>query len=128
MLIIAERINASRKYIAQAISSQNAAFIQDEAKAQDQAGADFIDVNAGTFVEEEAQRLRWVIEVVQEVGQEHDVSLTALLKDQCFFLLSHRAFKVSQNPVSGAFFLKHRNIAHGLYNGLGDERELFLRV
>lgn len=67
MLIIAERINASRKYIAQAISSKNAAFIQDEAKAQDHAGADFIDVNAGTFVGEEADKLRWVIEAVQQV-------------------------------------------------------------
>jgi cobalamin-dependent methionine synthase I len=67
MLIIAERINASRKYIAQAISSRNAAFIQDEAKAQDHAGADFIDVNAGTFVGEEADKLRWVVEAVQQV-------------------------------------------------------------
>jgi len=67
MLVIAERINASRKYIAQAISSKNVAFIQDEAKAQDQAGADFIDVNAGTFVGQEADKLKWVIEAVQEV-------------------------------------------------------------
>ncbi len=50
MLIIAERINASRKYIAQAISSRNAPFIQNEAKAQAEAGADFIDVNAGAFI------------------------------------------------------------------------------
>lgn len=69
MLIIAERINASRKYIAQAISSENVAFIQDEAKAQDQAGADYIDVNAGTFVGEEADKLKWVIEAVQEVTE-----------------------------------------------------------
>ena len=67
MLIIAERINTSRKYIAQAILSQNIAFIQDEAKAQDLAGADYIDVNAGTFVGEEAEKLKWVIEAVQEV-------------------------------------------------------------
>ena len=67
MLIIAERINASRKYIAQAILTENSAFIQDEAKAQDQAGADYIDVNAGTFVGEEAQKLKWVMDVVQEV-------------------------------------------------------------
>lgn len=67
MLIIAERINASRKYIAQAISSGNIGFIQNEAKAQDQAGADYIDVNAGTFVGEEAERLKWVIEAVQQV-------------------------------------------------------------
>jgi 5-methyltetrahydrofolate--homocysteine methyltransferase len=69
MLIIAERINASRKYIAQAISSRNAEFIQNEAKAQDQAGADYIDVNAGTFIGEEAERLKWVIETVQAVTE-----------------------------------------------------------
>ena len=69
MLIIAERINASRKFIAQAITSENAAFIQDEAKAQDQAGADYIDVNAGTFVGEEADKLKWVIEAVQAVTE-----------------------------------------------------------
>jgi len=67
MLIIAERINASRRYIASAISSENRAFIQNEAKAQALAGADYIDVNAGIFEEKEAERLKWVIEVVQEV-------------------------------------------------------------
>jgi cobalamin-dependent methionine synthase I len=69
MLIIAERINSSRKYIAQAISSKNIEFIQNEAKAQDQAGADYIDVNAGTFVGEEAEKLKWVIETVQAVTE-----------------------------------------------------------
>ena len=67
MLIIAERINASRKQIAQAISSRDAAFIQNEARAQTKAGADYIDVNAGIFVGEEGKHLKWVIEVVQEV-------------------------------------------------------------
>jgi cobalamin-dependent methionine synthase I len=66
MLIIAERINSSRRYIASAISSENRAFIQNEAKAQALAGADYIDVNAGIFEGEEADRLKWVIEVVQE--------------------------------------------------------------
>ncbi|RLB27611.1 MAG: methyltetrahydrofolate cobalamin methyltransferase [Deltaproteobacteria bacterium] len=67
MLIIGERINASRKSIAQAVLSEDRGFIQKEATAQHQAGADYLDVNAGTFVEEEAERLRWVVEVVQEV-------------------------------------------------------------
>ncbi|MBL7225735.1 MAG: hypothetical protein ISS59_06335 [Desulfobacteraceae bacterium] len=49
MLIIAERINASPKCIAQAISSKHTKFIQSEAKAQPLAGADQIDVNAGIF-------------------------------------------------------------------------------
>ena len=67
MLIVGERINASRKPIAEAIASRNAAFIQNEAKAQANAGADYLDVNAGTFVGEEAQHLQWIIETVQEV-------------------------------------------------------------
>jgi 5-methyltetrahydrofolate--homocysteine methyltransferase len=67
MLIIGERINASRKSIAEAISSRDAAFIQKEAKDQALAGADYLDVNAGTFLGEEAERLRWVIDAVQAV-------------------------------------------------------------
>jgi 5-methyltetrahydrofolate--homocysteine methyltransferase len=67
VLIIGERVNASRKSIAEAISSRNAPFIQNEAKAQAMAGADYLDVNAGTFVGEEAKHLLWVIETVQEV-------------------------------------------------------------
>ena len=53
MLIIAEKINASRKQIAQAISAGDRSFIQEEAKEQTRAGAHYIDVNAGTFVGEE---------------------------------------------------------------------------
>ncbi len=69
MLIIAERINASRKSIAQAISSGDTKFIQNEAKNQDRAGGDYIDVNAGTFVGEEAEKLKWIIEAVQQVTE-----------------------------------------------------------
>jgi 5-methyltetrahydrofolate corrinoid/iron sulfur protein methyltransferase len=67
MLIIGERINASRKQIAQAISTGDCAFIQGEAIAQAEAGAHYIDVNAGTFVGEEADKLKWIVEAVQEV-------------------------------------------------------------
>ena len=57
MLVIAERINSSRKYIRQAIKERNVEFIQNEALAQAQAGADYIDVNAGTFVGEEKKTI-----------------------------------------------------------------------
>lgn len=66
MLIIAERINSSRKSIAEAITTRNRAFIQAEAKKQADAGADYIDVNAAAFVGEEIEHLTWVIETVQE--------------------------------------------------------------
>jgi cobalamin-dependent methionine synthase I len=65
MLIIGERINSSRKAIFEAIASRDADVIKNEAKAQDAAGADYIDVNAGAFAEEEAELLKWVIDVVQ---------------------------------------------------------------
>jgi cobalamin-dependent methionine synthase I len=65
MLIVAERINSSRKSVARAIETRDAAFIQNEAKTQAEAGADYIDVNAGAFPGEELAYLRWVVEVVQ---------------------------------------------------------------
>jgi len=67
LLIIAERINSTRKSIAEATEAKDAALIQEEAKAQAEAGADYVDVNAGTFIKEEADYLKWLIQVVQEV-------------------------------------------------------------
>ncbi len=67
MLIVGERINSSRKAIREAILALDRETIQAEAKRQAAAGADYIDVNAGTFVGEESKRLKWLIEAVQEV-------------------------------------------------------------
>ncbi len=67
MLIVAERINASRKSIGEAIKAKDADFIRVEAKAQAAAGANYLDVNAGTFVGQEAEYLCWLAEVVQGV-------------------------------------------------------------
>ena len=65
MLIVAERINSSRKAISEAIKAKDADFIRSEAKAQAEAGADYIDVNAGSFVGQEAEYLCWLVEIVQ---------------------------------------------------------------
>ncbi len=69
MLIIGERINSTSKKIAEAIQSYDKALIQQEAKAQAEAGAHYLDVNAGTFRGEEEKRLQWVISTVQEVTE-----------------------------------------------------------
>jgi len=66
MLIIGERINSSRQPISQAIEKRDIEFISEEAIKQTEAGADYIDVNAGTFMEKEAEYLPWLVEVVQE--------------------------------------------------------------
>jgi len=67
MLIIAERINSSRKSIAEAIKERNSEFIQDEALSQAAAGAHYIDVNAGSMLGQETKCLGWLVDVVQEV-------------------------------------------------------------
>jgi len=65
VLIVAERINSSRKAISEAIKAKDADFIRSEAKAQTEAGADYIDVNAGSFIGQEAEYLCWLVEIVQ---------------------------------------------------------------
>jgi cobalamin-dependent methionine synthase I len=67
MLIVGERINSTRESIAKAIRDQDSAFIQDEARQQAEAGADYLDVNAGAFMGEETKYLTWLVEIVQDV-------------------------------------------------------------
>ena len=66
MYIVGELINASRKLIKQAIIDQDCEYIQQIAKEQEDAGANYIDVNAGVFVEEEPKYLEWLVKNVQK--------------------------------------------------------------
>jgi cobalamin-dependent methionine synthase I len=65
MIIVAEKINTSRKRIEDAVRNRDSAFIIKVAREQAEAGAHFIDVNAGTFVEQETDCLCWLVETVQ---------------------------------------------------------------
>lgn len=67
MIIIGELINSTRKKIKKAIDEQDVKYIQDLALKQEEAGADYIDVNAGAYVHDEAKHLVWLVEIVQEV-------------------------------------------------------------
>jgi cobalamin-dependent methionine synthase I len=71
MIVIGELINATRKKIKEAMESGDADYIRDLALRQDRAGADFIDVNAGSFPKEEKELhcLEWAISLVQEVSR-----------------------------------------------------------
>lgn len=66
MIIIGELINASRKAIKAAIEGKDAAAIQKVARDQAEAGADYIDVNAGIFVGKEPEYLKWLVATVQQ--------------------------------------------------------------
>ena len=65
MEIVGELINASRKKIRDDIKEKNYDVIGKVAKDQQDHGASFIDVNAGTFVGKEADYLSWLVETVQ---------------------------------------------------------------
>ncbi len=66
MIVVGELINASRKAMGAAIEARDAALINKTAADQHQAGADYIDVNAGIFVKQEADYLKWLVTTVQE--------------------------------------------------------------
>ena len=66
MIVIAERINATRRSIARALDERNGGFIAEEARKQTRAGADFIDVNAGSNPAAEVENLSWAVQVVQD--------------------------------------------------------------
>lgn len=66
MIIIGEKINSTLKAVRPAMESYDAEAIKSLAKRQYDAGATFIDVNAGMFVDDEPERLEWLVKTVQE--------------------------------------------------------------
>ncbi len=67
MLVIGEKINGTLKKTAAAIAARDVAFIQSLAQRQVNAGADYLDVNAGTASSSEPADLAWLIDCVQAV-------------------------------------------------------------
>jgi cobalamin-dependent methionine synthase I len=67
MKIIGEKINGTRKRVAQAIVDRDVNFIQDLACLQAKFGAAWLDINAGTAPAREADDLTWLIQTVQAV-------------------------------------------------------------
>ena len=66
MLVVGERINATRKKIGEAVQAGDAEHIKAEATKQVEAGAHFIDVNGG-IPGKEKEYLQWLVDIVQEV-------------------------------------------------------------
>jgi 5-methyltetrahydrofolate--homocysteine methyltransferase len=69
MIVVGELLNSTRKKIKEAMQQRDAGFIKDLAKRQDEAGADYIDVNAGAFVDDEMEILKWALEEVMSVTE-----------------------------------------------------------
>ncbi|NLL19445.1 MAG: methyltetrahydrofolate cobalamin methyltransferase [Clostridia bacterium] len=67
MLFVGELINGTRSLVKEAVLNRDADYIKGLAKSQTEAGADYLDVNAGTDPERETEDLLWLIDVVQSV-------------------------------------------------------------
>lgn len=65
MIIIAEKINGTRKAVARAIREKEADFIRDLAKKQADGGAHYLDINAGTAPNREPDDMVWLVNIVQ---------------------------------------------------------------
>lgn len=65
MIIIAERINATRKNIKKSLEKKDKDFILNEAQKQISAGCDFLDLNAGLGRGTEPEDLAWLIHLIQ---------------------------------------------------------------
>ena len=70
MLVIGEKINGTRKKVAEAIAARDADFIRDLAKRQFEAGAAYLDVNAGTMPVTEPDDLVWLLRLAHEAAPE----------------------------------------------------------
>jgi len=67
MIIIGENIHVIAGVVNQAIKARDSKPIQDLAKGQVQAGADYLDLNLGPLTKNPEETIQWVINTVQQV-------------------------------------------------------------
>ncbi len=66
MVIIGENIHVIAQAVSTAIRERDAKVIQDLAKAQAEAGADYIDLNVGPMKKDTEETMQWLVNAVQE--------------------------------------------------------------
>ena len=66
MIIIAERINGMFTNVKEAIAAKDKKVIQELARTQTEAGANYLDVNVGTAAADQAGAMQWLVETIQE--------------------------------------------------------------
>jgi cobalamin-dependent methionine synthase I len=66
MVIIGENIHVIAQAVSTAIRDRDAKVIQDLAKAQTEAGADYIDLNVGPMKRDPEENMQWLVSTVQE--------------------------------------------------------------
>lgn len=66
MLTIGERINTVRQQVLRAYQQKDSEYIRRQAIRQVQAGANIIDVNAGTGIDSEPSDMAWAVKIIQD--------------------------------------------------------------
>ena len=64
--VIGERINTTLKKVQAAVAERDAEYIRDDVRKQTEAGATYIDVNAGARIGHEEADMRWLLGIGQE--------------------------------------------------------------
>jgi cobalamin-dependent methionine synthase I len=67
MVIIGENIHVIAQAVSTAIKERDAKVIQELARAQTEAGADYIDLNVGPMKKDPEENMQWLVSTVQEV-------------------------------------------------------------
>ena len=65
MITIAEKINGTRPEVKAAIMARDQAYIEALVREQAEAGADYIDANAGTSPDRETEDMLWLLDIIQ---------------------------------------------------------------
>ena len=92
MVIIGEKINGAIPGVQKAIAQRNENFIRDLAIKQVEAGADYIDVCAGTTPDVEFETLKWLMDLVQDAVDK------PLCIDSPHPTIIEQVFKYAQQP------------------------------
>lgn len=67
--VIGERINTSRKKVQAAVVERDVEYIQDDVRKQQEAGANFIDVNGGARIGHEKEDMEWLLAIIEPVAK-----------------------------------------------------------
>jgi len=104
MIVIGEKINGTRKQVAQAIQDRDAGFIRDLARRQFESGAVYLDINAGTLPQREPDDMAWLVETVQDATPDATLCLDSA-NDQALRAGIHKTVRTPMlNSLSGEQF------------------------
>ncbi len=106
MIIVAERLNAARKAVREAIEKKDEALVIKEATDQFAAGADIIDINAGAHPDREEADMAWMIDLVQGV-----VDSRISIDSSSSRVILKNIHKLTKTPMINSVSLESKKLA-----------------